>query len=59
MKDKQMIDRRTIDGWTIDNRELLSLKASRSMTNVRQRKILRYKAIKSKWACCFITIPQT
>jgi hypothetical protein len=27
----------------------------RQTTNVRQRKNLRYKTIRSKWACCFIT----
>ena len=36
------------------NREL-KLRVQRQTTNVRQRKNLRYKTIRSKWACCFIT----
>ena len=37
-----------------DSREF-KLRVQRQTTNVRQRKILSYKAIKNKWACCFIT----
>ena len=35
-----------------DNREF-KLRVIRQTANVRQRKILRYQAIKSKWTCCF------
>jgi hypothetical protein len=33
----------------------LKLRVQRQTTNVRQKNILRFKAIKSKWACCFKT----
>ena len=41
-------------GWVPIIREF-KLRVIRQTANARQRKILRYQAVKSKWTCCFKT----
>jgi hypothetical protein len=53
-KSEQFLNNFIIRRWIKNIREF-KLRVIRQTANARQRQILRYQAIKSKWTCCFKT----